>query len=70
MKKIFLLALVSSFALASCTKDITSLNNNPKAPLTAPSASVFVAGEKALVDLYTAGRAGMVREYICYRVQL
>lgn len=38
----------------SCTKNLTGLNSNPEAPLTAPSASVFLAGEKALADLYSS----------------
>jgi len=38
----------------SCTKNITGLNDNPKTSLSAPSASVFIAGEKSLVDLYTS----------------
>jgi hypothetical protein len=38
----------------SCTKNLTDLNNNPKASLSAPSASVFLAGEKGLVDIYSA----------------
>ncbi|MDR3711878.1 MAG: SusD/RagB family nutrient-binding outer membrane lipoprotein [Puia sp.] len=56
IKKVIVAVLMTSVAsslLVSCTKNITSLNNNPKASLSAPSASVFVAGEKALVDLYT-----------------
>ncbi len=44
--------LISLFAL-SCTKNITDQNVNPKAPVTAPSAAVFLAGEKGLVDVYT-----------------
>ena len=53
MKKlsIFLLTMV---ALQSCTKNITSLNTNPEASTTAPSASVFLSGEKGLVDIYEA----------------
>jgi len=39
--------------VSSCTKNLTGLNDNPKASLSAPSASVFIAGEKSLVDLYT-----------------
>jgi Starch-binding associating with outer membrane len=54
MKKQFIIFLLPVLVAAGCTKDISSLNNNPKAPLNAPSASVFLAGEKALVDLYTS----------------
>lgn len=50
MRALLLLPLVLA---VSCTKSLTSLNDNPKAPLTAPSTSVFLAGEKGLVDLYT-----------------
>ena len=39
--------------VTGCTKSITDLNDNPKAATTAPSASVFLAGEKGLVDVYT-----------------
>src|SRR5882762_3557456 len=53
MKKIFFYIILPMLA-TSCTKDITSLNDNPKTSLTAPSASVFLAGEKSLVDLYTS----------------
>ncbi len=37
----------------SCTKDLTSLNNNPKAAVIVPSASVFLVGQKNLVDYNT-----------------
>ena len=53
MKKISLIYILFPVLAFSCTKDITSLNNNPKSSLSAPSASVFIAGEKSLVDLYT-----------------
>lgn len=53
MKKLFI--NISILVLAtSCTKNITGLNDNPKASLSAPSSSVFIAGEKSLVDLYTS----------------
>lgn len=51
-KLIFLFA--AAITAQSCTKNITGLNTNPEASTTAPSASVFLSGEKALVDIYTA----------------
>lgn len=45
---IILLILISS-----CSKNLSNINNDPKASTTAPSASVFTTGEKDLVDLYT-----------------
>src|SRR5580698_2707164 len=53
MRKLILLSIIA-FAAQSCTKSITNLNTNPEASTTAPSASVFLAGEKGLVDIYTA----------------
>jgi hypothetical protein len=58
MKRLIILILVLSTGFISCTKNLTSLNNNPEASLTAPSASVFLAGEKGLVDIYTADNWG------------
>jgi SusD/RagB-like outer membrane lipoprotein len=53
MKKLSII-LLSIVLVSGCTKDISGFNDNPKAPVSAPSASVFIAGEKALVDLYTS----------------
>ncbi|HEV2479136.1 MAG TPA: SusD/RagB family nutrient-binding outer membrane lipoprotein, partial [Puia sp.] len=50
MKPSTLLYLLVSILAASCTKSITDLNNNPKAALTVPSASLFLNGEKNLSD--------------------
>lgn len=38
----------------SCSKNLSDLNIDPKSPVNAPSASLFNAGEKNLVDLYTS----------------
>ena len=46
--------LIAVVFLSSCTKHLTGLNDNPKSSLTAPSGSVFLAGEKGLVDAYTS----------------
>jgi Starch-binding associating with outer membrane len=53
MKKIISVVTILSFIAVSCTKNITDQNVNPKNPVTAPSAAVFLAGEKGLVDVYT-----------------
>src|SRR5580692_5815697 len=54
MKRLSPSILVLMLALAGCTKHITQLNTNPEASVIAPSASVFLAGQKGLVDIYTA----------------
>jgi SusD/RagB-like outer membrane lipoprotein len=54
MKKIFFVSISFLLFASSCTKDITGFNNNPKAPVNAPSAAVFLSGEKGLVDAYTS----------------
>src|ERR1700761_3635748 len=53
MRKLIFI-IVIAVAAQSCTKNITSLNSNPEASTTAPSASVFLSGEKGLVDIYSA----------------
>lgn len=54
MKKLqsILPVIIVTLALG-CTKDLSTLNVNPKATLVAPSVTVFTAGEKSLTDLYT-----------------
>ena len=52
MNKIFLIAAVLVLASA-CTKNLSSLNNNPKAAVNVPSSSVFLVGQKNLVDYST-----------------
>ena len=54
MKQIIPAILVLMATASGCTKHITQLNTNPEASVTAPSASVFLAGQKGLVDIYTA----------------
>lgn len=54
MKRIVAIYIIIGTLAGSCTKNITSLNDNPKTSLTAPSSAVFLAGEKSLVDLYTS----------------
>jgi Starch-binding associating with outer membrane len=54
MKKLSFIFISFVVLLLGCTKNITDFNNNPKAPVNAPSTAVFIAGEKGLVDLYTS----------------
>jgi len=53
MKKLLYSLPLLPVLLAACTKNISGLNNNPKSPINAPSAAVFLAGEKGLADAYT-----------------
>jgi hypothetical protein len=57
MKRSAIIYILVSVLAASCTKSITELNNNPKGALSAPSASLFLNGEKNLSDAL-AGTAG------------
>lgn len=57
MKRSTILYLLVSVLAASCTKNITDFNNNPKGALTVPSASLFLNGEKNLSDAL-AGTSG------------
>ena len=50
MKRTTLLYTLLALLVTSCTKDITSLNNDPKSAETVPSASLFLNGEKNLSD--------------------
>ena len=59
MKRLNVLYFFLPLLLVSCTKNLTDLNNNPKAPVTAPSAAVFLAGEKGLFDVYTNDNWGV-----------
>ena len=52
MKKI-IIAVVSFLLLASCTKDLTSLNNDPKHPVTVPSSSLFTRAQLSLSNVLT-----------------
>jgi hypothetical protein len=59
MRKLFFLYIpVLLLATASCTKNIQDLNDNPKAAITVPAASIFLAGQKNLSDNITTPNAG------------
>jgi hypothetical protein len=53
MKKIILLLIPVLFAMG-CTKDLTTLNNDPKKPLSVTSASLFTKAQHNLVDILTS----------------
>ncbi len=50
MKKILAASFVLLFILGSCTKDLTSLNNDPKNPTVVPSSTLFTSAQKNLAD--------------------
>lgn len=58
MKKLFYIPIALCVLGSSCTKNITNLNNNPKAPVTAPSTAVFLSAEKSLSDNVTSTGVG------------
>ncbi|SEN31018.1 Starch-binding associating with outer membrane [bacterium A37T11] len=49
----FILAISLLSFLTACEKSFDELNIDPKSPVDVPANSVFLAGEKGLVDLYT-----------------
>jgi hypothetical protein len=49
-KSLNLPALIALVFFSACTKNISSLNTDPKNPLTVPSGSLFINGEKNLSD--------------------
>jgi SusD/RagB-like outer membrane lipoprotein len=53
MKNILILSIYACLLLSACTKNLSGINNNPKASTTVPSTSLFLQGEKALTDGYT-----------------
>ncbi len=59
MKKSAYYIIVLIAITTGCTKNLSDLNVNPKAPVNAPSAAVFLAGEKGLSDTYTSDFWGL-----------
>lgn len=55
MKKLKLSSIILSSVLlaASCTKDLTNLNNNPKKPLAVDASNLFANAELSITDLMT-----------------
>jgi Starch-binding associating with outer membrane len=55
MKKLLIITLPLCALFASCTKNITQLNTNPKGPASnIPAVALFLQGEKSLSDVYTS----------------
>lgn len=54
MRKLLITYIPVLLLASACTKNIQDLNNNQKAAITVPAASVFLAGEKNLVDDVTS----------------
>jgi hypothetical protein len=52
MKKLSIIAIAASLLFADCTKDLTSLNHNPKASSTAIAPALFLQGQFSLVQAY------------------
>ncbi len=59
MRKLFILYIPILLLATSCTKNIQDLNDNPKAAITVPAASIFLAGEKNLCDNITTPNTGL-----------
>ena len=58
MKKISIILVILYMMTSSCTKNITDLNTNTKAPLNVPSYTLFTMGQKSLVDYVTSTSVG------------
>jgi hypothetical protein len=54
MKKLLLLGLLPVVMLVACHKEITSINVDPKSPLTYPSRAFFTNAQKNMVNLLTS----------------
>lgn len=52
-KRKYILPLVALLILTGCEKGFDELNDDPKAPINVPANTVFLAGQKNLVDVYT-----------------
>lgn len=58
MKK-FIAALLPVLLLGACTKDLTSLNNDPKNPATVSSASLFTNAQRTLSNTLTSSNVNL-----------
>lgn len=50
----YILPVLSLIVLTGCEKGFDELNDDPKSPINVPANTVFLAGEKNLVDVYTS----------------
>ena len=51
MKKLTIISLSLGLLASACTKNLTSLNNDPKSAVTVPSKTLFTKGEKDIADI-------------------
>ena len=58
MRKLLITYIPVLLLASACTKNIQDLNNNQKAAITVPAGSVFLAGQKNLVDDITTPAGG------------
>ena len=58
MRKLLITYIPVLLLASGCTKNIQDLNNNQKAAITVPASSIFLAGEKNLVDDVTTPAGG------------
>ncbi len=53
LKKIYLLSAIALLSFSACDLEFSQLNNDTKSAVDVPANTVFLAGQKNLVDLYT-----------------
>ena len=58
MRKLLITYIPVLLLASDCTKNIQDLNNNQKAAITVPASSIFLAGQKNLVDDITTPAGG------------
>lgn len=58
MKKILLLAVAAGFAIG-CTKDLTSINQDPKTPVSLPSSALFTNAQRRLTNTVTSSNVNL-----------
>lgn len=59
MKKLLILTIAPLLFLSACKKDLTSMNVDPKAPQTVPSATLFTNAEHTLVNTLTSSNVNL-----------
>ncbi len=59
MKKILLILLIPMLVLTACKKDLTSINVDPKAPPTVPSATLFTNAQHTLINTLTSSNVNL-----------
>ncbi len=59
MKKILIISFVPLLVFSACKKDVTSINVDPKAPQTVPSASLFTNAQHEMVNTLTSSNVNL-----------